>query len=254
MSSKSFPSLLLVTWYSPGRDVLQRVLGGVQVTTRRPDRAIPHRVSEDAVVVDLPADAVESLRTRVREWTVALVRSGTSVVVLCECNEMLWAREATEAPRAATRPRDGSARALQMSKPVRGPELRGMLSWAIGRPVTRDPKLDGRTEELLMCGVRVGQRLGLSVREMELLICSLELRNRDEISARMGVTRGAVDALAQRVAKRSSMPLEVLVRHAWLEWAAAIADDEGSGEFRARARKGSDQMVQGVEGERERRS
>lgn len=245
MSPMSSPRVLVVTWYSPAGAVFERVLGGAQVTLARPDRAMLRRVSADVVLVDVARDASEALREQVKTWTSELVRSGTSALVLCDPNARVWPKEETAA--AEMQGPCGSPQTLQLEKPVRGPELRGMLGWMVGMMVKRDPTLEGRAEELLLCGLNVAQRFGLSKREMELLVQALELRGRDEIAERMGVKRSQVDALARGVAERSSTSLESVVRQAWLEWANAVADDEGSGALDARTRKGSGEVVQGAD-------
>ncbi|MCU0672777.1 MAG: hypothetical protein MUE69_08280 [Myxococcota bacterium] len=238
----SSPRVLVVTWYSPAGPVFERVLGGAQVTLARPDRAMLRRVSADVVLVDVARDAPEALREQVKAWTGELVRSGTSALVLCDPNARVWPKEETAA--AEMHGPCGSPQTMQLEKPVRGPELRGMLGWMVGAMVKRDPELEGRAEELLLCGLHMAQQFGLSKREMELLVGALELRGRDEIAERMGVKRSQVDALARGVAERSSTSLESVVRQAWLEWANAVADDEGSGSLDARTRKGSGEVVQ----------
>jgi hypothetical protein len=238
----SSPRVLVVTWYSPAGAVYERVLGGAQVTVARPDRAMLRRVSADVVLVDVARDASEALREQVKAWTADLVRSGTSALVLCDPDARVWPKEETAA--AEVQGPCGSPQTLQLVKPVRGPELRGMLGWMAGTMVKRDPRLEGRAEELLLCGLNMAQRLGLSKREMELLVGALELRGRDEIAERMGVKRSQVDALARGVAERSSTSLESVVRQAWLEWANVVADDEGSGSLDARTRRGSGEVVQ----------
>jgi hypothetical protein len=247
----SSPRVLVVSWYSPLGAVVQRVLGGAHVVVPRPDRVLARRVSANAVIVDVPDGASDVLRARVKAWTIALVEAGTSTLVLCEPGQMLWPDEATEKPSAATRPTDGSARALQLVKPVRGPELRGLVSWTLGVSVKRAAALDGPSEELLLSGLRIGQLLGLPAREMELVVRALELRDRDEIAARMEVTRSQVDFLASELKRRTKTSLEAVVRQAWLQWVTAVADDEGSGAFSARVRKGSGMVVQGVVGPRQ---
>jgi hypothetical protein len=178
----------------------------------------------------------------VKAWTHELVAWGTSALVLCEPDDRVWPKDQTVA--VHLKGPCGSPQTMQLEKPVRGPELRGMLGWMVGGMVKRDPELDGRSEELLLCGLNMAQRFGLSRREMELLVRALELRGRDEIAERMGVKRSQVDALARGVAERSSTSLESVVRQAWLEWANAVADDEGSGSLDARTRKGSGEVVQ----------
>jgi hypothetical protein len=238
----SSPRVLVVTWYSPVGAALRRVLGGARVTLRRPEQALAHRVSADVVLVDLPRGASEALREQVKAWTHELVAWGTSALVLCEPDDRVWPKDQTVA--VHLKGPCGSPQTMQLEKPVRGPELRGMLGWMVGGMVKRDPELDGRSEELLLCGLNMAQRFGLSRREMELLVRALELRGRDEIAERMGVKRSQVDALARGVAERSSTSLESVVRQAWLEWANAVADDEGSGSLDARTRKGSGEVVQ----------
>jgi len=250
----SSPRVLVVTWYSPLGAVVERVLGGADVVVPRPDRVLGRRVSADAVIVDVPAGASEAQRECVKTWMVTLVQSGTSALVLCEPDQTLWPEDATEKPSVATRPTDGSARALQLTRPVRGPELRALVSWTLGASVKRDPELDGPSEELLLSGLRVGQLLGLPAREMELVVRALELRDRDEIAARMEVTRSQVDFLASELKRRTKNSLEAVVRQAWLHWVSAVADDEGSGAFAARVRKGSGVVVQGVVGPRDPRA
>lgn len=245
VSSMSSPRVLVLTWHSPAGAVLERVFGGARVTVPRANRAMTRPFSADAVVVDVAAGASSEQRAHVRSWVEARVRAGTSALVLCERDELLWPSEITEAPYLAKRP---SAPVVQMAKPSRGPELRGILSWTLGTAVTRDPGLDGRSEELMLCALRVAQRLGLTAREMDLVVRALELRDRDEIAARMGVSRAQVDALARRVAARSTTSLEGVVRQAWLDWVDSVADDEGSGQFGARSRKGSGEVVQGLLG------
>lgn len=241
----SSPRVLVVTWYSPVGAALRRVLGGAEVTLRRPEQALAHRVSTDVVVVDLPRGASEALRAQVKAWTTELVSSGTSALVLCEPDDRVWPKDQTVA--VHTQAPIGSPQALQIPKPARGPELRGMVGWVLGAMVKRDPELDGRSEELMLCGLNMAQRFDFSKREMELLVRALELRGRDEIAERMGVKRRQVDALALGVAERSSMSLESLVREAWLEWANVVADDDGSGSMEARERKGSGELVRGAE-------
>lgn len=122
------------------------------------------------------------------------------------------------------------------------------MSWTLGAPVRRDPELDGRSEELLLSGLHIQQMLNLPARELELVMHTLKLRDRDEIAARMEVTRSQVDFLASELKRRTKSSLEAVVRQAWLHWASAIADDEGSGTFTARVREDSGAVVQGVEG------
>ncbi|MCA9613941.1 MAG: hypothetical protein KC586_14390 [Myxococcales bacterium] len=242
----SSPRLLFLSSYKASHDVMKRVLGGAALTTRRPGPVIGRRVNYDAVVLDLTGPVSDELAAQIRGWAKALVQTGTSLDVLSERDQMPWSSDATELARASMRPVDGTPRIVQMAKPVRGPELRGMLSWCLGRAVTRSTTLDGRTEEMLTCGLRVGERFELTDRELEVVVAAFEHRDREAIAAQMRITKRTVDEYAARLFSRTAMSLDQLVRQAWLDWMDAIGDDEGSGRFGARSRKGSGEVVQGV--------
>lgn len=222
---------------------MPRVLGGARVSCREPGSSVGRRVGFEAVVMLMPPDATEQRCDEVRAWARLLVGVGTSVVVLCERDGRLWPQEWTNASTLASRSDDGSPQIVQMAKPVRGAELRSALTWLLGSPVTRDPSLGGRAEELMVCALHVAERHRLSDRDFTVVQVALEVRERDLIAQRLGLQKRSVDEYAARIAERAKMSLDSLVRQAWLEWIDAVADDEGSGLYGMRARKASGQVV-----------
>lgn len=247
MPLMSAPRLLVVSNYRPAAEVLGRMLGGVVVTCRRHERAVGRRVVADAVVLDVAKGSPESFE-ELRAWARELAAAGVVVVALAEASAPLWEREETQPAELAVRLGEDRPRALQLLKPFRGPELRGLLSLSLDALVSRARDLSGRDEEMLSCALRVGERFDLSDRELAVVVASLELREREAIAERLGMKKGTVDEHAARIAARTGMPLDTLVRQAWLDWVDAIADDDGSGQFGARARKGSGEVVRAVVG------